>query len=266
MAKSATGGKIAGAGKKGGTRFPNYSLKDVLVNLKDLASKTHSKPITIEQLNAGVFKVGAKSTMGGIRYSSLKQFGLSEGDHKSITATELARKIALASEEEKIQLIRQAFLNVPPFKNTFETYQGSTVNKTKIKSYSVSPLKVHPDLADKFIESLLESAQVASLCTFNGDEVTFVNANDVEIKTTAFEGSNENGHHDDDFEDAEDADADAENEDDITATHDEFRPAGSAKKSQVNRDLSNIAIQIDSHTDHEKLEKQLKVLRKYGLL
>src|ERR1700676_1600993 len=77
-------------GKKGGTRFPNYSLRQLLPNLKDITSKTHSRPITIEQLNAGVFKVGLNSDSGKIRYSSLKQYLLAEGEYKSITATKLA--------------------------------------------------------------------------------------------------------------------------------------------------------------------------------
>jgi len=159
--------------RTGGTRFPNYSLKQVITNLKDFLSKTHTKTINIEQLNVGVFKVAVKSLNGKVRYSSLKQFGLATGEYSSITSTTLASSIELSSGEEKVNHLRAAFFNVITFKNTFETFQNSSANKSKIISYAVSTLKVHPNSVNKFIESLLESAECASLCTINGDDVKF---------------------------------------------------------------------------------------------
>jgi len=265
MAKAGKGERPKGAGKKGGTRFPNYSLKQLLPNLKDLASKTHSKPITIQQLNAGVFKVGVESPAGQIRYSSLKQFLLAEGEYKNISSTDLTRSIVLASDEERLRHLRQAFFNVPSFKETFETFQGSTVNTSRIKSYCVSPLKIHLDLKDKFLESFLESAEVTNLCVVNGDDVTFINAKDVELVAS---NSEENGLDEDADNDLEKnaIDVNVEKEETQGDISPESKQNGFSQKVRPNRNLSNIGIQLDSHTDPEKLEQQLKVLRKYGLI
>ena len=79
--------------RKGGTKFPRYSLEHLEPLLKDLVSKTHTNSITIAQLNAGVFKVGSNSDKGKIKSSALKQFKLLSGDYKAFNATELANGI-----------------------------------------------------------------------------------------------------------------------------------------------------------------------------
>ncbi|HWJ25832.1 MAG TPA: hypothetical protein VNS32_04765 [Flavisolibacter sp.] len=268
MAKAVSKGeKIKGGGKKGGARFPNYSLKQVLPNLKELVSKTHGgKTIAIQQLNAGVFKLKPNSSDGKIKFSSLKQYGLADGDYSSIVSKDLASKIEFATGEEKNSLICEAFFNVPLFKNTFDTFHGDTTPKPKIKAYCVSTLNVHPDSSDKFLESLVESAEVAKLCTITGEDITFINAKDVEAKTSKSEVNIGDEDPDEDFDEAEDSGTDIDEEDDEEIPQGEPKPNGSFKKNRAVRDLSNINIQIDSHTDHEKLAKQLKVLRQYGLL
>jgi len=263
MTKLVTKGeRISGAGKKGGTRFPNYSLKDLLPNLKDLTSKTHSKPISIEQLSAGVFKIKANSGIGKIKYSSLKQFQLAEGEYKSISATTLATDIVLASEDEKLSFIRKAFLNVVPFKNAFETFQESTIAKSKIKSYAVSSLKVHLDLSDKFIESFIESAEEAGLCSIHGDEIVFdssknnTNSSDIaENSDIGISEELEEGKDDNEMSIYDDTDKDE---------------AVQNQPPSINRKAApkqpSISISLDASLDPDKLAKQLKVLKQYGLI
>lgn len=260
-----------GSGRKGGTRFPNYSLKLLLPHLKELTSKTHSKPINIEQLNAGVFKIRPKSPEGGVRYSSLKQFGLADGEYSAIKSKELASKIELATGEEKITFIRDAFFNVPSFKNTFETYQNSTISKSKIKGYCVSTLKVHPDLSDKYLKSLLESAELAQLCSIANDDVTFINGKEIATrelisKVISSDRLSED-NSDDEFED-NDAKIDADNiENEVNEVEEANEKTNDAnRKARKVANAATIGLQIDSSLDPDKLAKHLKLLRQYGLI
>jgi hypothetical protein len=245
-------------GRKGGKQFPNYSLKQILPNLKELTSKTHMKPINIEQLNVGVFKVDAKSSKGKIRFSSLKQFSLAEGTYTALSATELATKIVLAPEAEKNVLIRQSFLNVSTFKDAFETFQGSTTNKSRIKNYAVNSLKVHLDSADKFVDIFLESGDVAQLCTIQGDDITFVNNNELgQIKS-----ENRGDGQDETDEGNTDEISDDQQDDDNTDSQSNHTPP----RNKMRNNGHKIELKIDPTLDPEKLEKQLKVLKKFGLI
>lgn len=275
MAKATKGGKVEGAGRKGGTRFPNYNLKQLLPNLKELTGKTHTKPITIQQLNAGVFKTKANSIPGKIRFSSLKQFQLAEGEYAAISASPLSTSIVLADGENKIQYLREAVFNVTPFKNTFETFQDSTVNKSRIKEYAVSSLRVHLESADKFVDAFLESAEVAKLCTNKGEEATFISTKQLEAKSPKVDPNpsvNQESETNDEFED-ETPDESIEENDESDIEDENLRKDNSndnindsAKTTKVSRTSPSIGIQVDSTLDPDKLAKQLKLLRKYGLI
>lgn len=254
-------------GRKGGKQFPNYSLKQVLPNLKELTSKTHSKPINMEQLNVGVFGVDAKSKKGKIRFSSLKQFSLAKGTYTALTATDLSTKLVLAEDTEKLQLIRQAFLNVSTFKDAFETFQASQTSKSRIKNYSVSSLKVHLDLSDKFVDVFLESAEIAQICRISGEEITFISTKDIN-DGIAEKGKKDTLDVDDELdEDIEDDDAIGEdNDDDDDEENIDDKNNGVQKRVKVVSTKPNIGIQLDASLDPDKLAKQLKLLRKYGLI
>ena len=79
----------------------------------------------------------------------------------------------MASEEEKTQYYKKAFLSVSIFRKTFETFQNSTENKSKISKFAVNPMNVHPDKAKLLSQVFIESAQIAGLCTVKGDDITF---------------------------------------------------------------------------------------------
>lgn len=160
-------------GRKGGVQFPRYSLVHLEPYLKELVSKTYTNSLTVEQLNAGVFKVGAKSSAGKIKSAALKQFGLLDGDYKKFRSTDLASKISISDGDEKTKLLQSAFFNIGLFKNVFSTYQDSSVDKLKIGQYIVSTLKIHPDVKDDFVKVFIESAVMAEVCSLDGNILTF---------------------------------------------------------------------------------------------
>ncbi|OFX55631.1 MAG: hypothetical protein A2W86_14140 [Bacteroidetes bacterium GWD2_45_23] len=246
-------------GKKGGTQFPRYSLEHLYPFLKNLASKTHTNSISLEQLSAGVFGLGANSTAGKVKLSALKQFGLITGDYRQLKNTELTTKITMSDGAELKSYLQQAFQKVSVFVNTLNTYQNSKTDKTKIGQYAVSTLKVHPDMKDDFVSVLIESAKISELCTIDGNSVLFGSLSksipNETITTDSIENETEENTNEDFIE---------------TPTQNQvnFEPRLQSNHSRKSGQISNINVNIDvdPSMDPEKLEKLLKLLKNYGAI
>lgn len=157
-------------GRKGGTIFPRIDLEKALTYAEKLVGKTHTGPLPEATILAGVFEnAGA---LGRVRASALRQYNLLEGDPKGYQATELAKSINAAPEEEKPPHLQKAFLSPKVFQEIFTTFQDDTVTKAKIKQRTLG-LKVHPDSAEECVEVFVESAQTAGLGTIDGDSIKF---------------------------------------------------------------------------------------------
>ncbi len=89
-------------GRKGGTLYPKIALQDALDYGEKLVSKTHTGAQSATIILPGVF--GSASNTGKVRASALKQFGLLAGEADAYEATELAKKIVAATQEERTGL------------------------------------------------------------------------------------------------------------------------------------------------------------------
>jgi hypothetical protein len=177
-----------------------------------------------------------------------KQYGLIEGTATAYTATELAKKTSAAPLDELLPLHRQAALNPTTFKALFETFHGDTVSKARFKQ-RLADLKVHPDetatCADLYVETML----VSHLVTVDGEQVAHLNASEglaPESRTQEDPGSSaveEQASHD------QDSDAFPQ------------RPESSTQKA-----IFNVNVTLDSSLDTEKLEKHLRLLKRYGAI
>jgi len=247
-------------GKKGGTRFPRYSLKHLAALLDSFLGKTHTSTITIEQLNAGVFNMGANSPKGKTKFSALKQFGLADGAYKKINSTELCSNIAMSDGEARTIHLQTALKKVKPFEDALKTFQNSTTEKTKIGQYAVSTLKVHPDLRDDFVKIFIESCEEASLCNVDGQSISFEqnpdSNNGIEEE---FVDDNENPESQQ-SEDNQEEQNDQPNEQNNQQTSQTY-----STKKQGNSNI-NVNIDVDPSMDPEKLEKLLKLLKGYGAI
>ena len=249
--------------KKGGTIFPKYSLKDVRKSLKPLISKTHLTSISIQQLNSGVFSVGANSPSGKVRYSALKQFGLVDGTYAQITPSKLAKSINIASVDEAAPLLQQAFLHVKVFRETFETFHSDTTSRARILGYATNELKVHPDSGEAFMESFLESATEAGLGRLSGDNVELFSTNG----PTPIDAESDDESSEGEYEDIDEQDnGDSEGEGDTGEDNQSETPNSLVPKKRASSSRPNIDIKIDPTLDPDKLEKQLAVLRKFKLI
>ena len=245
-------------GRKGGTRFPNINLQKALEYAKKLVSKTHSGPQPEQTILVGVFN--NKGPVGGVRASALKQYGLMDGDAKGYAASELARDIEAAVPEQRPGLLQRAFLSSKVFKQVHDTLQSETASRARVRQVVINE-DVHPDLADACVTCFIEGAVHAGLGVIEGENIVLANAN-----TTASSAANP--------KDAEEIEA-QETRQQYAATDGESRnspnaneeAASHADQSGAAREASvRVNLTVDSSSDPEKLEKQLRLLRQYGLL
>lgn len=239
-------------GRKGGAVFPRHNLADCVVWGRKLVAKTHSSPQPRDIIYSGV--VGAKSGHGNVRISALKQYGLLEGDSGSYSATDLAKKIASAPDDEVTPLLQKAFLGPGIFEGLFKTFQGDEVSRSKLKQRAAD-LRVHPDETERCANVYVEGLVLAGLGSNEGDRIVHVSEADLSVGWAAGNSSESEEVH------AKTALSREESADDSGVVEDPIRFENTRNRSGL-----NVSIAIDSSMDAEKLEKQLALLKKYGAL
>lgn len=242
--KTGTARKAPKGGRKGGTLFPKINLKQALDYSKKLVGKTHTGAQPEKTILPGVF--GNSGPGGKVRASALKQFGLLEGGTEAYQASKLAKDIDGAPHEDRPPLLQRAFRSSRLFNQIFETFHGDTVSKAKIEQRARG-LDVHPESADECAQLFMDSAVAAGLGTINGDLIILA-------PTAAASASVPNEE-----ERAEQPGQAAEAQTAAVVEGDEKNGRAVGHKAAV-------SINVDSTSDPDKLEKQLKLLREYGLI
>ncbi|MER9023519.1 hypothetical protein NKI01_13245 [Mesorhizobium sp. M0815] len=258
-------------GRKGGSVFPRITLQDALGYARKLVSKTHTSAQPIDIIISGV--VGAKSGMGRIRISALKQYGLLKGDLKSnFAADDLAKKISAAPEEELVYLYREAILKPTIFKTLFDTFHGDTVTRSKLKQRAAD-LKIHPDETETCVDLYISGMQLARLASIDGDRVTHVASNGISVASRDMPPAGDNLASQDDSQSDEAPDTNANTEADVEAANGgrEANTSGAtASPSEAvqagPRAIFNVNVTLDSSLDTEKLKKQLELLKQFGAI
>lgn len=255
-------------GRKGGAVFPRIALKDAIVYAKKLVSKTHVNPQPQDVIYSGV--VGAKSGIGNIRISALRQFGFLKGDNKSnYSADELAKRIDAAPEEELLELYRQSVIKPVIFKGLFDTFQGDAVTKAKLKQRAAD-LKVHPDETETCVEIYVSSLLTAGLVESDGDRITHLLSSQLSTELGASKERNSDAHGEpeagsSDFENR--GSANGEEEDKVELDGVEATPSEDPRSLKDGpRAVFNVNITLDSSMDIEKLHKQLELLKRFGAI
>lgn len=239
--------------RKGGARFPRYSLKDALPWAKKLVSKTHLEAVPQDIVFAGV--VGSKSTTGEIKVSALKQFDLLEGTSKAYKATELARSITNAPDEDQPALLSRAALAPDVFKALFQTFHDDEVSVAKLR-HRAADLNVHPDETERCIKLYIASLETAGLVQIAGDQVR--HRSQAPITSTEAQES----------ERTVDGDTDqiAETTVELQAPEQPLENEDHPEQGPRPRAVFNVSVNLDSSLDTEKLERQLQLLKRYGAI
>ena len=249
-------------GRRGGTRYPKVKLAQAVAYAKKLVSKTHTGPQPEETILPGVF--GNAGPIGQVRASALKQYGLLEGPANAYKATQLAKDIEAAPDDTaRAPLLQQAFLKPKLFAQIFETFHGDSVSKPKIEQRAKG-LEVHPENADECAQIFIDSAVTSGLGTAAGDSITLIKSGaQATAATTGDEVVNEFDSEVNSGGDSEDLDR-GEEELETPTPKDVSEGEHSSKlkpKAQV-----NLTLTVDASSDPDKLAKQLKLLRQYGML
>jgi hypothetical protein len=223
-------------------------------------SKTHTGALPEKTILQGVFGSGTSS--GKIRASALKQFGLLEGTVEAYKATKLAKEIDAAPNQDRQPLHQSAFLAPKLFKQIFETLHGDTVSKARVEQV-VKGLEVHPDSAEECAQLFIDSAIAAGLGTSSGDSITLASAENAPPTPEAIPGDGVEGEATGtDREDPEDAKLAAKQVPGETGLDaGKERPAALGNRPGVILNLN-----VDPSSDPDKLEKQLRLLRQFGII
>lgn len=234
--------------KRGGARYPKYKLEDALGWSSKLVSRTHATPQPEEVIFAAV--VTARGSTGDIKIAALKQYGLMEGSSTGYSATELARKVAAAPEEDSAPLIADAALSPPVFKQLYDTFAPGEATRGRLKQRT-SDLKVHPDNADECVDIYISALTTAGLARAEGDKLIHVALNEISASRNAEEEAVE----------AADTKPGQNSSTESVAEIDDAPVVATRGRSAV-----TVTVNVDSTMDPDKLEKQLALLKRYGAL
>jgi hypothetical protein len=247
--------KMPRGGRKGGAKFPRYSLNEALVWAKKLVSKTHSGPQPKDIIYSGV--VGSKGGIGNVRISALRQYGLLEESKSGFLSSELARRIMAAPQDELANLYQNAVLHASVFKVLFNTFQGDSVTKSKLKQ-RVADLKVHPDETESCVDIYISGAVTANLATVQDDKICHISQSGA--TSLALANSEEPSPEE------PDGYALPSGEEIEQITGEQGGGRSEPRLSRSPRAVFNVSVTLDSSLDIEKLSKQLELLRRFGAL
>lgn len=247
-------------GRKGGALFPKVNLEQALAYAKKLVSKTHTSSLPEKTILPGVF--GNAGGQGKIRASALKQYGLLEGTVNAYQATKLAKEIDAAPEGDQAPLLQSAFLNSKLFKEIYLTFHGDTVAKAKIEQRAKA-LSVHPESAKECMHLFIESAVTAGLGTLEGDSISLVKSVGASPPVDGAQCEGKKGE--DDEQDM------AGSEEQSVMEELPLNSSGIEKGSETTPARNSkpgitLTLTVDPSSDPDKLEKQLKLLRQYGVI
>ena len=245
MAKVGSGDEW-GLRKKGGSMFPRIALEDAVQFSGTLHSMTYERPLQRDIVFPAVFN--ARSWLGSVRASALKQYGLMEGNVHGYQATNLAGAIASTSGEKRSSLLQRACLTPRVFERlsaAVDLFDGLTEERKiplSVLHEAVVNLGVHPDSAQECVDIYVASLEFSGLAAQVGDFIRpATTKRSPECENLGLENADPNPLH---------------------------RSALSeAKAAGARYDLAHgITIKIDGSLSPADLRRHIHILREEGLL
>jgi len=145
--------------------YPRVQLEDAVKVPLAIRYKNGGNPWVPEQVRLAV--QWSKGNPFFYLTTSSRDFGLTEGtrDTAEISLTEFGRRFAYAaSSEEALQAKRDAFMNVPIFRDVFEHYNGPNLPEMQfLGNVLESKFKLDPSIHDEFVELFLSNCKFAEL-------------------------------------------------------------------------------------------------------
>lgn len=241
-------------GRKGGAVFPRLALKESLAYATKLVTKTHTGPLAEDLALKGVF--GNSGALGKVRVSALRQYGLLDTKEKGHFATDLAKQIVAAPEDEQVNLLQTACLKPTIFKALYDTYHSDTVTRAKIRQQALNK-NVHPDAVEDCVTFFVNSLSTAKLATVDGENIKIEATGQPPQPDEVAGDEAETPLTEEEVEPQQTEEDQGDKNESRRANKDHERPP---------RAVIQVNLTLDSSLDTDKLEKQLSLLRKYGAI
>jgi hypothetical protein len=188
------------------------------------------------------------------------------GDTTSkFSASELAKRLNSAPDDEATPLLREAALTPQIFLKIFNVFHGEEVTRAKLKQ-KAAELKVHPDATDDCADIYIEAMETSGLAKVVGDKVRHLSQAD--LVDGQIEVSDEDPGDDvtpgadaDSAGDDQTADSEQVNTDDVKKGKADSTFTGTGPRA-----VFHVNVSLDSSLDTDKLEKQLALLKRYGAI
>ena len=165
--------------KRGGAMFPRITLEEAVRFAQTLRSIKYERPLPREIVFPAVFN--ARSWLGSVRASALKQYGLMDGNVKGYRATDLAGQILSASGKERLFFLQTACLNPRVFGglsaavNLFDgSVDGRRIPLSRL-SEEVANLNVHVDSVRDCVKIYTDSLEFVGLAVRAANHIVVLN-------------------------------------------------------------------------------------------
>ena len=167
-AKSKDAGSSSRPSRKRTTGFPVVPLSEAVQILRKAAKygfdhslATFARAMGHSTTNSGAFR---------LRLSAFRNWGLIAGGRDTVTMTEIARTIAVATDEIDLrQALQQAFWNCEIFSGLYEQMAKSeTLDQDDLGAHAVLKLGVAPGKRQTFVKSFVDSLETAQLAKVDG--------------------------------------------------------------------------------------------------
>lgn len=141
---------------KKGTVPPMLSLEEVAPIITSYYEQTGGEQTSYDPLSA-ITKNSSGSSVFWRKLVTIRNYGLIQEENRQLSLTPLGLRIAAPHDPaDRIEALRQAFLNVEIFKNAYERYKGKILplDEFLINAFtSYVPKELAPDWVEKFKSS-----------------------------------------------------------------------------------------------------------------
>ncbi|HEY3397181.1 MAG TPA: hypothetical protein VGM19_05910 [Armatimonadota bacterium] len=233
---------LANTGRTPGANFPRRTLEEALGYVEGVLNAAGNGTLDEKRLATAVFKLKGVSTLSQVKLAALRQYGLLTGKNAALRPSKLCRELALAEGDKRLLLLQDAFLSCAPFKKLYMNYVKSTPTITNMAIYASTELHINPGKKQEFMDVFVAGLSLAGLGRSDGEQVEVLEAAGP----------------------AQPDEIAVESEDEDVISGDGEAPA--TLKTTPGRSGPVIEIKIDPTLDPDKLEKQLAVLRRFGLV
>ena len=155
---------------KKGTVPPSLSLEEAATIITNYYEQTGGDQTTYDPLSS-ITNNSSGSSVFWRKLATMKNYGLIQEENRLLSLTPLGLRIAAPHDPtERVEALKQAFLNVEIFKNAYERYKGKILPLDQFLENAFTSY-VPKELAAEWVEKFKSSAYASGLLENRGGKV-----------------------------------------------------------------------------------------------